>query len=85
MDPERLKKPFSKRFGYRSQPKEIAVWEDAPENLRHFVLQTVREIGYGPSDIRNLIWRVADPFVLNCLLPSIIEARVGNTTPLVTD
>jgi hypothetical protein len=37
---ERPKKPFSKRYGYMSQPKEITVWEDAPENLRHFVLDT---------------------------------------------
>jgi hypothetical protein len=33
------KKPFSKRF----------VWEDAPENLRHFVLDTAVEMGFGPS------------------------------------
>jgi hypothetical protein len=48
------KKPFSKRHGYRSQPKEITVREDAPENLRHFVLETAGEMGYGPSAIRSL-------------------------------
>jgi hypothetical protein len=53
IDPPR--KPFSKRHGYRTQPKQITVWEGAPENLRHFVLETAREMGYGPSAIRNLI------------------------------
>jgi AbiJ N-terminal domain 4 len=52
------KKPFSKRYGYRSQPKEITVWEDAPENLRHFVLEAAGTVGYGPSDVRNLICSV---------------------------
>ena len=52
------KKPFSKRHGYRSQPKEITVREDAPENLRHFVLETASEMGYEPSAIRNLICSV---------------------------
>ncbi len=52
------KKPFSKRYGYRSQPKEITVWEGAPESLRHFVLDTVLEIGYGPSAIREFICSV---------------------------
>jgi hypothetical protein len=52
------KKPFSKRYGYKSQPKEIAVWEDAPENLRHFVLDLTLEIGYGPSAIRDFICSV---------------------------
>jgi hypothetical protein len=52
------KKPFSKRYGYRSRPKEITVWEDAPENLRHFVLETAGAAGYGPSDVRNLICSV---------------------------
>jgi hypothetical protein len=42
------KKPFSKRYGPRSQPKEITVWEDAPESLRHFVLETAVEMGYEP-------------------------------------
>jgi hypothetical protein len=52
------RKPFSKRYGYRSRPKEITIWEDAPENLRHFVLETAGEMGYGPSAIRNLICSV---------------------------
>jgi hypothetical protein len=52
------KKPFSKRHGYRSQPKEITVREAAPENLRHFILETAGEMGYGPSAIRSLICSV---------------------------
>src|SRR5258708_883056 len=46
------KKPFSKRYGYRS-PKEITVWEDAPESLRHFVLDTAVELGFGPYPLRD--------------------------------
>lgn len=55
---ESTKRPFSKRHGYRSRPKEITIWEDAPENLRHFVLETITDMGYGPSAIRNLICSV---------------------------
>jgi hypothetical protein len=32
--------PFSKRHGFRGEPKEITVREDAPESLRYFVVQT---------------------------------------------
>jgi len=49
------KKPFSKRFGYRSQLKEISVWEDAPEALRHFVLRTALQFGYRPHGLREII------------------------------
>src|ERR1035441_23069 len=52
------KKPFSKRYGYRSQPKEITVWDDAPESLRHFVLETAVELGYGPYPLRDSICSV---------------------------
>jgi len=52
------KKPFSKRHGYCSAPKEIAVWEDAPEPLRHFVLETAVEMKFGPSDLRGAICSV---------------------------
>lgn len=52
------KKPFSKRYGYRSQPKEISIWEDAPESLRHFVLDTAVEMGYGPYPLREAICSV---------------------------
>jgi hypothetical protein len=56
IDPAR--KSFSKRHGHRPQPKEISVWEGAPENLRHFVLETAREMGYGRSAFRDLICSV---------------------------
>src|ERR1039458_1140169 len=52
------KKPFSKRHGYSSQPKEITVWEDAPESLRHFALDTAVDVGYGPSALRDAICAV---------------------------
>jgi hypothetical protein len=55
---ERQKKVFSKRQGYRSQPKEIIVWEDAPESLRHFVLETAVQLGYGPYPLRDSICSV---------------------------
>ena len=37
--------PFSKRHGFRGDPKEITVREDAPEPLRYFVVQTAIELG----------------------------------------
>ncbi len=52
------KKSFSKRYGYRTQPREITVWEDAPEALRHFVLSTAIEMDYGPSALRDAICSV---------------------------
>ncbi|MGA2260649.1 MAG: hypothetical protein ABSH28_04345 [Acidobacteriota bacterium] len=47
------RKPFSKRHGFTVQPPEIKIREDAPENLRHFVLQIAIELGLGPSDLRE--------------------------------
>jgi hypothetical protein len=47
------RKPFSKRHGYLIQPREIAIREDAPENLRHFVLSTAVELGLGPHALRE--------------------------------
>lgn len=52
------KKPFSKRYGYRSQPKTITVWEAAPENLRHFVLDKAVELNFGPHAVRDTICSV---------------------------
>ncbi|MCC6191908.1 MAG: hypothetical protein IT318_23000 [Anaerolineales bacterium] len=49
------KKPFSKRHGYRSAPKEITIWEDAPETLRHFVLDTAVKMEFGPNRLRRVI------------------------------
>jgi hypothetical protein len=52
-----LEQPFSKRNRYIS-PKEITVREDAPENLRYFVLQTAVDLEWGPSQLRDIICRV---------------------------
>lgn len=49
------KQPFSKRYGYRTAPKEITIREDAPEALRHFVLSMARDLGLRPSALRNTI------------------------------
>jgi len=47
------RKPFSKRHGYAIQPREITIREDAPDNLRQFVLGTARELGLGPHALRE--------------------------------
>ena len=47
---------FSKRHGFIGRPPEIKIGEDAPENLRHFVLEIAIELGLGPSDLRE--WHV---------------------------
>jgi hypothetical protein len=52
--------PFSKRHGYTGQPKEITIREDAPENLRRFVLQTAVESDLGPSEIRDITCAVLE-------------------------
>jgi hypothetical protein len=46
-------KPFSKRHGYPGQAREITIREDAPENLRYFVLQTGIDLGLGPHALRE--------------------------------
>jgi hypothetical protein len=51
---------FSKRHGYTGQPQEISIREDAPENLRYFVLETAHELGLGPSAIRNITCAVLE-------------------------
>ncbi len=48
-------KPFSNRHGYTGQPREITIREDAPENLRHFVLDKAVELGLGPGGLRDII------------------------------
>jgi hypothetical protein len=52
-----LKPPFSKRHGF-SRAKDITIREDAPENLRSFVLQTAMHLGWRPSRLRQLVCRV---------------------------
>jgi hypothetical protein len=46
---------FSKRHGFRGQPKEITVREDAPEPLRYFVVQTAIDGGLSPSYLRRAL------------------------------
>ena len=51
--------PFSKRRGFSSQPKEIIIREDAPKNLRTFVLLTVKdELGFQWPLLRKVLCRV---------------------------
>jgi hypothetical protein len=50
---DKPRKPFSKRHGYSIQNREITIREDAPENLRHFVLETARDLGFGPAALRE--------------------------------
>jgi hypothetical protein len=51
--------PFSKRQGYAGQPKEITVREEAPANLRAFILQTVkRQLGFSWSALRQVLCQV---------------------------
>lgn len=50
---------FSRRHGYSGQAAPITVREDAPEALRHAVVQIAAEEGFGtPSAQRALICRV---------------------------
>jgi AbiJ N-terminal domain 4 len=50
--------PFSQRYGYPGQPKGISIWEDASEDLRQCVLETARDLGLAPSDIRDIVCAV---------------------------
>jgi len=53
-----LQQPFSKRNRYAGPPKEITIREDAPENLRYFILDTAHELGWTPSPMRDLLCHV---------------------------
>jgi hypothetical protein len=53
-----LEQPFSKRHRYSGGPKEITIREDAPENLRYFMLETAVELGLGPNPLRDIVCRV---------------------------
>ena len=48
---------FSKRHRYRP-PAEITVREDAPESLRSTVLETARDLEWGPSALRDVVCKV---------------------------
>jgi hypothetical protein len=52
-----LEQPFSKRHQYGT-PKEITVREGAPESLRFFVLETAKNLNWGPSSLRPNVCRV---------------------------
>lgn len=52
------KQPFSKRNRYSGGPKEITIREDAPENLRYFILETAHDLGWTPSPMREVLCRV---------------------------
>ena len=53
-----LEQPFSKRNRFGGGPKEITVREDAPQNLRYFVLQTALDLGWRPTALRSILCRV---------------------------
>ena len=49
---------FSRRNRYAGAAKDITIREDAPEGLRFAILETARELGWGPSTLRNIVCRV---------------------------
>ena len=53
---------FSKRYGYKSEPKEIEIREDAPIELRNFVILTLYNLEYKPSFIRDVICQILKVF-----------------------
>src|SRR5258706_2945356 len=50
--------PFSKRHGLNTQEKEITIRNDAPQELREYIIQTIDSLGYSPSFSRDLICRI---------------------------
>lgn len=46
---------FSKRHGHNSIDKEITIREDAPPELRQFVVQLIYDFGYKPTFLRSII------------------------------
>jgi hypothetical protein len=52
------RQPFSSRHSYSGGAKEITVREDAPEDLRYFVLETARDLTFGPKLLRPVLCRV---------------------------
>ena len=43
---------FSKRYGYNSVEKEIVIREEAPIELRSFIVQTLYAYGFTPKSVR---------------------------------
>ena len=52
-----LEQPFSKRHHFAGS-KEIIIREDAPENLRYFVVQITFDLGWQPGTFRDVLCRV---------------------------
>ncbi len=50
-----LRKSFSRRNRYGGPSRDITVREDAPETLRFMVLDTARQLDWGPSALREVI------------------------------
>ena len=50
---EKPREPFSRRYGYK-QPKEIAVWEDAPERVRRTAVDEARS-PIGPDRLLEIV------------------------------
>jgi len=53
---------FSKRYGFKSEPKEIDIREDAPAELRNFIILTLYNLDYKPSFIRDIICQILKVF-----------------------
>jgi hypothetical protein len=53
---------FSKRQGYTSTNKEIIIREDAPLELRNFIVQSVEYLQKKPSFLRRIICKVLNKF-----------------------
>jgi hypothetical protein len=54
-----LEQPFSRRNRFGGGPKEITIHEDAPKNLRYFVLQLAWHLMWPPpSELLEVLYRV---------------------------
>src|ERR1700756_4904529 len=59
-----LEQSFSSRHGF-SPAKAITIHEDAPENLRYFVVQIAADLGWRPDPLRRIICRVLRVIPIN--------------------
>lgn len=50
-----LEQPFSKRNRYGGAAKEISIREDAPQNLRYFVLESAYDLGFKPHRLLRVL------------------------------
>ncbi len=51
-------KRFSERQGYSEEEPEISIREDAPDDLRWFIINSGKETGLELSDLRDILCRV---------------------------